>query len=200
MTSEKPSLDFAEPAYNYDELEAQLKAYTPDPEKYPHDIQSIISIEEAIRAGRLGNVAVGGCLMKDDEVVLRGGNKANSPYHRTDLHSEMVLLNALEDQLSDEPSPRMRDYTLFTSQEACPMCLARICFSQVGKTYYVYRDGSSPEAGEMTSWERLPPGIQGLGSRLVIEEAQCAPELKEISRQVWLNSIGPAIDKFLDRY
>ena len=27
-----------------------------------------------------------------------------------------------------------------------------------------------------------------------------APELKEISRQVWLNSIGPALDSFLDRY
>ena len=200
MTSKKPSINFAKPDYNYDELEAQLKAYKPNPEKYPHDIPSIISIEEAIRAGRLGNVAVGGCLMKDDKVILRDGNKANVPYHRTDLHSEMVLLNALEDQLRDNPTPRMRDYTLFTSQEACPMCLARICFNQVGKTYYVYRDGSSPEAGEMTNWDRLPPGFQGLGSRLVIEEAQCAPELKEISRQVWLNSVGPAINQFLDRY
>ncbi len=80
------------------------------------------------------------------------------------------------------------------------MCLARICFNQVGKTYYVYRDGSSPEAGEQTNWERLPPGFQGLGSRLVIEEAQCSPVLKEISRQVWLNSIEPAIHQFLDRY
>jgi tRNA(Arg) A34 adenosine deaminase TadA len=45
-----------------------------------------------------------------------------------------VLLNTLEDRLCDDPTPRMRDYTLFTSQEPCPMCLARICFNQVGKT------------------------------------------------------------------
>ena len=198
--SEKPSLNFAEPDYSYDELEAQLKAYTPNPKKYPHDIPSIISVEEAIRAGRMGNVAVGGCLLKHDEVIHRDVSKALAPYHRTDLHVEMVLLNQLEDQLCDDPTPRMRDYTLFTSQEACPMCLARICFNQVGKTYYVYRDSSSPEAGEMTNWDRLPPGFRGLGSRLVIEEAQCAPELKEISRQVWLNSIEPAINQFLDRY
>lgn len=198
--SEKPNLNFAKPDFNYDELEAQLKAYTPNPDKYPHDIPSIICIEEGIRAGRLGNVAVGGCLMKGDEVVLRDITKANSPYHRTDLHSEMVLLNVLEDHLCDDPTPRMRDYTLFTGQEPCPMCLARICFNQVGKTYYVYRDGSSPEAGEMTNWDRLPPAFQGLGSRLVVEEAQCAPELKEMSRQVWLNSIGPAVNQFLDRY
>ncbi len=80
------------------------------------------------------------------------------------------------------------------------MCLARICFSQVGRTYYVYRDGSSPEAGEQTNWERLPPGFRGLGSRLVVAEAECSPALKELSRQVWLNSIGAAVQQFLGRY
>ena len=48
--SDKPVINLATPDYNYDELEAQLKAYMPQPEKYPHDIPSIISIEEAIRA------------------------------------------------------------------------------------------------------------------------------------------------------
>ena len=196
----KPEIHFAKPDYSYDELEAQLKAYTPQPEMYPHDIPAIICIEEGIRSGRLGNVAVGGCLMKGDEVIMRDITKANSPFHRTDLHAEMVLLNALEEQLCDEKEPRMRDYTLFTGQEPCPMCLARICFNQVGKTYYIYRDAHSPEAGELTNWDRLPEGFQLLGSRLEIAEADCAPELKEISRQVWLNSIGPAVDEFLDRY
>ena len=198
--SGKPEIHFATPGYSYDELEAQLRAYTPQPKKYPHDIPSVISIEEAIRAGRIGNVAVGGCLMKGDELIMRDMSKALSPYHRTDYHVEMVLLNRLEDEFCDNPKPRMRDYTLFTSQEACPMCLARICFNQVGKTYYIYRDAHSPEAGELTNWERLPEGFQLLGSRLEIAEADCAPELKEISRQVWLNSIGPAVDEFLDRY
>ena len=200
MEAEKPSLEFEKPRFNYVELEAQLDAYEPDAERFPHDAPSILSIREGIRAGRMGNVAVGGCLLKNDEVILQDVSKALAPYHRTDLHVEMVLLNVLEDRLCDDPQPRMRDYTLFTSQEPCPMCLARICFNQVGKTYYVYRDGGSPEAGEQTSWERLPPGFRGLGSRLVIEEARCGPELKEISRQVWLNSIEPAIEKFLDRY
>ena len=198
--SEKPSLEFAEPEYSYDQLQEQLDAYVPQPDRYPHDVPSIISIEQGIRSGRMGNVAVGGCLLKGDDVVQREISKAIAPYHRTDQHVEMMMLNVLEDQLCDDPTPRMRDYTLFTSQEPCPMCLARICFSQVGKTYYVYRDGSSPEAGEMTNWDRLPPGFRGLGSRLVIEEAQCAPELKEISRQVWVNSIKPAVNQFLDRY
>lgn len=197
---EKPSLDFEKPKFSYEELEAQLDAYRPQPDTYPHDEPSIISIRQAIRAGRTGNVAVGGCLLHHDEVISEDMSKALAPYHRTDLHVEMVLLNELEDKLCDNPTPRMRDYTLFTSQEPCPMCLARICFNQVGKTYYVYRDGNSPEAGNQTNWDRLPPGFKGLGGRLVIEEAQCNPVLKELSRQVWLNSIEPSIHQFLDRY
>lgn len=198
--SEDPSLSFEKPKWTYDELEEQLRSYQPKTETFPHDPPSIVSIEEGIRAGRMGNVAVGGCLLKGDEIIHRDVSKALAPFHRTDLHVEMVLLNQLEEQLCDNPKPRMRNYTLFTSQEPCPMCLARICFNQVGKTYYVYRDASSPEAGAQTNWERLPPGFRGLGSRLIVEEANCAPELKEISRQVWLNSIEPSVRAFLDRY
>jgi tRNA(adenine34) deaminase len=198
--AETPSLEFETPASSYNELEEQFRDYVPQPDAYRHDVPSIISIEEAIRAGRAGNIAVGGCLYHDDQLIHRDQSKAIAPYHRTDYHVEMVLLNQLEDQLCDNPTPRMRDYTLFTSQEPCPMCLARICFNQVGSVHYVYRDASSPEAGAMTNWDRLPPGFRGLGSRLVVEEADCAPELKEISRQVWLNSIGPGVQAFLDRY
>lgn len=198
--SEKPNLHFETPSHSYDELEEELKAYKPKPDQYPHDVPSAICVAQGIRSGRIGNVAVGGCLLKGDDVIAQDISKAVAPFHRTDLHVEMVLLNELEEQLCDNKTPRMRDYTLFTGQEPCPMCLARICFNQVGKTYYVYRDGSSPEAGAQTNWERLPPGFRGLGSRLVIEEAQCSPELKEMSRQVWLNSIGPAVEEFLNRY
>jgi hypothetical protein len=34
----------------------------------------------------------------------------------------------------------------------------------------------------------------------VIEEADCSPELKELSRQIWVTSIAPAVKAFRDRY
>jgi len=198
--SDKPSIKFDTPKFSYEELEEQLDEYEKNPEGFKHDGPSIISIRQGIRAGRNGSVAVGGCLLHNDGVISENMSKANSPYHRLDLHAEMVLLNELEDQLCDDKKPGMRNYTLFTSQEPCPMCLARICLSQVGKTYYVYRDAHSPEAGELTNYERMPDGFKILGSRLVIEEADCAPVLKEIARQVWLNSIDHCVDEWLDRY
>jgi tRNA(adenine34) deaminase len=200
MCNEKPVLKFESPKYNYKELENQLNNYEQNSMEFPHDEPSIISIRQGIRAGRFGSVAVGGCLYHHDELIGENMSKANTPYHRLDLHAEMVLLNELEDRLCDDKKPKMRDYTLFTSQEPCPMCLARICFSQVGKTYYVYRDKHSIETGEQTNLERLPEGFQLLASRLEIKEADCAPELKEIARQVWLNSIDNAVDEWLERF
>ncbi len=197
---DKPEIHFDEPKFNYEELELQLQSYEKNPQGFQHDGPSIISIKQGIRAGRAGSVAVGGCLLHHDNVIAENISKANMPYHRLDLHAEMVLLNELEDRLCDNKKPGMRNYTLFTSQEPCPMCLARICFSQVGKTYYVYRDAQSPEAGELTNFERMPEGFQILGSRLVVEEADCSPVLKEIARQVWLNSIDGCVNEWFERY
>ena len=68
--SEKPSLNFDTPEFNYDELEAQLGTYQPDPDRYPHDSPSFISIEEGIAAGYQcpTNRSHGGCA----EAVVRG--------------------------------------------------------------------------------------------------------------------------------
>jgi hypothetical protein len=69
--SEQPNLAFETPRFDYDQLETQLAGYIPDPQKHPHDVPSIISIEEGIRAGRIGDVAGGGYLLKGDRVIHR---------------------------------------------------------------------------------------------------------------------------------
>ena len=138
----------------------------------------------------------GAIIVKDGKVIGTGSNRVTMDNDPT-AHAEVVAIREACQTLGDFS---LEGCTIYVNCEPCPMCLARICFNQVGKTYYVYRDAHSPEAGEQTNWERLPPGFQLLGSRLEIEEAQCSPVLKEISRQVWLNSIGPAVNEFLDRY
>ena len=55
----KPQIEFATPDYIYDEMQDQMRAYSPGLEKYPHDIPSIISIEEGLRAGAKGDQSAG---------------------------------------------------------------------------------------------------------------------------------------------
>lgn len=95
--SEKPSLNFDTPKFTADELEEQLGAYEPETAQYPHDHPSIGSVRQGVHAGRMGNVAVGGCSQKHGEVALEVVSKAISPDHRTDLYGEKVLLNIIEE-------------------------------------------------------------------------------------------------------
>ena len=199
MSELHENLQFERPTHNLQDLRDKLSNYVTKPE-YPHDPYAIVCIEEGIRSTEMGNIGVGACLVKDGEVLYRDVTKHLSPYPRTDLHAEMVVMNSLEDHICDQENPRMRDYTLFSMQEPCVLCTMRLIFSQVGKTYWVYRDAHSQEGGDTTNFERQTDALKGLASRLTFDEADCSPELKEIARQVFLNSVPGAVAGFLNRY
>jgi tRNA(adenine34) deaminase len=166
-----------------EQLKTQIEAYTPDP-AYSHDAWALIAVVEAIQATKEGNIGVGGQFV---------------PYFRGDLHGEMVLLNQLEDSLKDEPSPNMRAYRFFSSQAPCPMCMLRLVTSGVGKIYHVYSDTGTQDQGDLSSLERLPPIWMELAKRQEIGEADCSPELKQISRQAFLLSVSTAAEKIQNR-
>lgn len=199
MSETHENLQFEKPMFTLEELKHRVAEYQPQSD-FPHDVYAIVCIEEGIRSAEMGNIGVGAYLVKDGEVLYRDVTKHLYPYPRTDLHAEMVVMNALEDRICDEENPRMRYYTLFSMQEPCVLCTMRLIFSQVGKTYWVYRDAHSHEGGDTTNFERQTEALKGLASRLVFDEADCSSELKEMARQVFLNSTSGAVTKFLSRY
>ena len=199
MGESHEKLQFEKPALSLAGLWGKLAEYQPDPQ-YAHDAYALVCIEEGIRSAEMGNIGVGACLVKNGEILYRDVTKHLYPYPRTDLHAEMVVLNALEDRICHDKNPRMRDYTLFSMQEPCVLCTMRVIFSQVGKTYWVYRDAHSHEGGETTNLDRQTDALKGLASRLEFGEADCSPELKEMARQTFLNSTAGAVETFLSRY
>ena len=181
-----------------EQLKTKIEAYNPDP-AYSHDAWAKIAVTEAIQATQEGNIGVGGCVVKDKVLVIRDHNRQFVPYFRGDLHGEMVLLNRLEDSLKDDPSPNMRAYSFFSSQAPCPMCMLRLVTSGVGKIYHVYSDSGTPDQGDLSSLERLPPVWMELARRQEIGEADCSPELKQMSRQAFLLSVSTAAKKIQNR-
>jgi tRNA(adenine34) deaminase len=181
-----------------EDLEVQIQAYTPDP-AYAHDVWGKIAVAEAIQATKEGNIGVGSCVVKEGSLVIRDHNRQFMPYFRGDLHGEMVSLNRLEDLLKDDPSPNMRAYSFFSLQAPCPMCMLRLVTSGVGRIYHVYSDTGTPDQGDLSSLERLPPVWGELAKRQEIGEADCSPELKEISRQAFLLSVSVAAEKMQNR-
>jgi tRNA(adenine34) deaminase len=167
-------------AYTLDELEERLRSFVPNPQ-LPHDPFAVVAIEEAIIAAREGNFGVGACLVKDSVVVERGHNHQFQPYFRSDLHAEMDLMTRFEDRVKVHEN--MRQYSLFSSLEPCPMCTLRLINSGVGKIFSIAPD---EESGMARTVERLGPVWAGLAKRQEFAMADCSPELQDLALQVWL--------------
>jgi tRNA(adenine34) deaminase len=162
-------------------LEPVLAGYTPDP-CYPHDRYVKVAIEEALAAAREGNGGIGALLIgPDGEVVEQAHNQVLAPYFRSDLHAEMTVMTRFEDRVRGRW--QLKNYTLCTSLEPCPMCVVRLSAAGVGTVIYAAADG---EGGMAATADRLPPAWAALAGRIHFAEADCSPMLKDLAQQTWL--------------
>ena len=138
---------------------------------------AIAACAEALEAARCGNYGVGAVLVDPaGEIVERGQNRGFWPHFRSDLHAEMVLMNAFEDarpELED-----MRGYTMVTSLEPCPMCLARLLIAGVEVVKFVADDSWG---GMVSRMDRLPPAWRKLAERTQVSQADAPKDLRQLA-------------------
>lgn len=164
------------------ELEHAIARYQPD-DRHPHDPFVKVAIEESIAAYKEGNYAVGACLVRGNEIVVRGHNRVYYPYFRSDLHGEMDVMTQFEDEYRDAPD--VDRYELFTSLEPCAMCTIRLITAGVGKVFYASLD---EESGMMATMDRLTPVWVEMAQRQEFGMARCSAELQFWAKQSWLIS------------
>jgi tRNA(adenine34) deaminase len=86
-----------------------------------------IALEEAVRGGAEGNVAVGSVIVKGETVVARGRNLVTTNSDPT-AHAETVALRNAGVALQRTD---FSGYTLYTTFEPCPMCCGAILASGI---------------------------------------------------------------------
>ena len=149
------------------QLADMVDRFTPD-ERLPHDPYVLVALEEALAAASDGNFGVGACLVDPrGQVVACGHNRVFHPYPRSDLHAEMDTMTRFETQHPDIMS--LRQYTLFTSLEPCPMCLTRLITAGVGHVYYAVPD---PEGGMVCKLPRPDTCVGRAGPQAGIRRSQ----------------------------
>ncbi len=164
-----------------DLLERRVEALS-TANRHAHDRYVVVTLHEAIAAAREGNFAVGACLVDaDGNIVQRGHNHVFHPYPRSDLHAEMDTLTRFEESRTGITS--LRDFTLFTSLEPCPMCLTRLITAGVGKVYYAAPD---PEGGMVCRLSQLTPVWVELAARQTFAEADISAEMQTIAHEIFL--------------
>jgi len=139
-----------------------------------------LALEQAIRAGDLGEVPIGAVVVSaDGEMVARAGNRTLALRDPT-AHAELLAIRAACAKLGSE---RLTGCDLYVTLEPCAMCAAAISFARIRRLYFGAAD---PKGGAVEHGPRLfaqatchhaPEVIGGLG------ETKAAILLKEFFAQ-----------------
>lgn len=138
----------------------------------------------ALKSVNSGNFGVGSILVDCAGTIVNWGyNEVFSPYFRSDRHAEMVVVDKFEDLNQD--ITKLEGYTLYTSLESCPMCLARLIVSRISKVVHVAEDTTG---GMVHRLKDLPAIWIELADSQIFSKANCSGELITASIQIFLTN------------
>lgn len=157
--------------------------YTDDPYAWLTDVLALKSVYS-------GNYGVGSIITDArGEIVASGHNLVYSPIFRSDLHAEMVTLNDFEEK--NPQITTLKDYTLYTSLESCPMCLIRLISTGIGRVFCV----SSDSIGGMTgSINLFPPLWKELSGPQTFAKTRCSIDLSNAAIAIMLINAEELLD------
>lgn len=177
------------------QLEGTLARISAEVSPHRDHALGLLVCQEALRAAASGNYGVGAALVDPQgKVIAKGRNQVFSPMFRSDLHAEMVVMNEFEQKFPEVEN--MRGYTLVSSLEPCPMCVARLLMAGVETVKFLCYD----KLGGMTRHlENLPLAWKRLGERQEYQVADVCDELRRFATDVFLLNLDPLRRKLLER-
>ncbi len=132
----------------------------------------------AKRAEQEGEVPVGACIVKDNELIAEGWNQ---PIRNIDptAHAEIMAIRAAAKSIENY---RLLDTTLYVTLEPCSMCVGAILHARVKRIVYAATDPRAGAAGSVVDLFALSHNHQvEVESGVAAEES--AKLLKEFFRQ-----------------
>jgi tRNA(Arg) A34 adenosine deaminase TadA len=128
------------------------------------------------------------------EIIEQGRNTVFFPRFRSDLHAEMVTMNAFEERHPELKD--MRGYTLMSSLEPCPMCLARLLMAGVQTVKFLAYDEL---AGMVNQKHQFPIAWKRLWQRQEFVQADVSESLKRFAFDVFSLNLETCRQKLLSR-
>jgi tRNA(Arg) A34 adenosine deaminase TadA len=169
----------------YKEQRQCLEEYNCDDKKYPDDIYAWFTCVLALKAVNEGNFGIGSILINSvGDVVVEGHNEVFKPRFSSDRHGEMVVMDKFEEAYPK--IKKLQGYTLYTSLESCPMCLARLITSGVTRVLHVAPD---EQGGMVHKMNDLPPVWIELAKNREFKQANCTDTLKKYADEIFQLSL-----------
>jgi tRNA(Arg) A34 adenosine deaminase TadA len=149
------------------------------------DFFALETCKLALQAVESGNFGIGSIIVDSQgEIITRGYNQVFHPYFRSDRHGEMVTMGKFEDRYREVTT--MKGYTLYTSLESCPMCMARLITSGCEKVIHIADD---PLGGMVNLKNNLPLIWTKLAQRQTFTKAKCSTEIEEAARHIFMLNV-----------
>ncbi|OZM55726.1 tRNA-specific adenosine deaminase [Lottiidibacillus patelloidae] len=99
-----------------------------------------MAIDEAIAAGKKGEVPIGAVIVKDGEVIAKGSNLRETKQNAL-AHAEIIAINKACEEVGFW---RLTECTLYVTLEPCQMCAGAIIQSRIDRVVF---GASDPKAG-----------------------------------------------------
>ena len=137
------------------------------------------ALEQALEAGRRGEVPVGAVVGVDEKIVGAGFNQPIGAQDPT-AHAEIVAMRDAAKQLGNY---RLRGATLYVTIEPCQMCVGAMVHARVARVVYGTRE---PKAGAIQSAMRAHEH-PALNHRMTatggVLEQECRAVIQEFFRE-----------------
>lgn len=111
-----------------------------------------LAIEEAKKAGLLGEVPIGAVVAQNGQVIAAGHNLRETGRHAL-AHAEIVALDAACKALGGW---RLPNCTLYVTLEPCPMCAGAIINSRIERVVFGAYDPKAGSFGSLVDLSKVP--------------------------------------------
>ncbi|MCE4994473.1 tRNA adenosine(34) deaminase TadA [Staphylococcus xylosus] len=145
-----------------------------------HQFYMKMAIEEAKKAGDIGEVPIGAVIVKNDEIIARAHNLRESKKDPT-AHAENLAIQKASKLLN---SWRLEECQLYVTLEPCVMCAGAIVMSRIPHVIYGAKDPKGGCAGSLMDLLQEPRFNHRAQVEIGVMEEACSQLLTEFFRNI----------------
>ena len=139
-----------------------------------------MALEEAQKAGDIGEVPIGAIVVKDDVVVGRGFNKTETSKDPT-AHAEMEAIRMAAKTLG---GGRLIGCDLYVTCEPCSMCAGAIVWSRIKNLYIGTMDPKAGACGSVFNIVQEQKLNHNVNIQTGILQEECSKILKDFFKNL----------------
>ena len=114
-----------------------------------HDYFMELALDEAKKAGQIGEVPVGAILVSEDGEILSAAHNQTIKQNDPTAHAEILALRKAAVEIKNY---RLLNTTLYVTVEPCIMCMGAIVHARVSRVVYGAKDPKWGAAGSLYNY------------------------------------------------